>query len=157
MQSRVTEILSGLLLFGLTLLLFWGTLGGGPIEIEAARNPIWYPRILLTLAGLASTGLLLRGVMGRSMSLPHMNYARLTMVTAVLGVYFWCFGSVGFLLTSVVLIPVLALILGYRRIALAVVVSALFSIGVWYLFADVFVVRPPGAGVDTFFQMLQGN
>ena len=157
MQSRAPEILLGLILFGLTLLLFWDTLSAAHVEMEAALNPVWYPRVLLVLSGIASAGLLLRGVVGPGMTWPHPNYTRLGQVTAIIAVYFGIFNDVGILLTTFVLIPALALVLGYRRIGLTLVVSALFSIGVWYLFADGFVVRPPGIGVDDLFQMLKGK
>ena len=154
--SRAPDLVSGAVLLALTLLLAWETLVPLPEGIEAARNPVWYPRILLGLAGVASAGLLLRGLVGRGLTVPRPRYGRLAGVTAVLAVYFWVFGSAGFLLASAVLIPILAIVLGYRRIALAVLVSVLFCTGVWYVFAEVFVVRPPGAGVDTVLQLVRG-
>lgn len=156
-RSRAPEIVAGLITLGLALLLFSETVGVAPEGVEAARNPVWYPRFLLALAGLASAGLVLRGVFGRGMETPQPSYPRLAGVTAVLAVYFWFFESVGFLATSILLIPALAFLIGYRRLAATVLVSLLFCVGLWYLFADLFVVRPPGPGVDTFLQMLTGG
>ena len=77
-------------------------------------------------------------------------------VAIVLAVYFLIFEQVGFIPASIILFPILSWILGYRNIVVISSVSVIFVISIWYLFAEVFSVRPPGIGMDQLINLFMG-
>ncbi|MFT6402456.1 MAG: hypothetical protein ACJA2D_001778 [Pseudohongiellaceae bacterium] len=156
MSIRVPDLIGGII-FLLMSLVFWSQTNDPSFEgLEAARNPVWYPRLLLLLTGMASVVLILRSFTGKGIETPRPNFTRLCVITILLAVYFFMFEQAGFIPASIVLIPILSWILGYRRIGITLSVSVIFTVVIWYVFAEVFIVRPPGIGIDILLDVARG-
>lgn len=158
MSTRISELVGGVFFMGLSLLFWWQTVGQSDEGVEAALNPIWYPRVLLVLMGITSALLIFRSIKGGSgEEVPLPNFRQTLIVLTVLIVFFYGFVEVGFLFASIVFIPLFNGILGYRRWGITTAVSLILTSIVWYLFAEVFVVRPPGIGIDELLQIMGGQ
>lgn len=149
MPRSLSDLISGGVLLGASALLYAQTVGTGFSHAEIARDPVWYPRLLLILLALAAAGLVARGLVGPvDRAGAHPLWSRFAAVTLLVAIYFLTFDTVGFLVTSLVFVPALSLLLGYRRPLVTGLVTVLFVVLVWYCFAEIFVIRPPGIGLD---------
>lgn len=126
-------------------------------EAALARNPMAFPGLLLLLFAFAGATLLLRGFRG---SRPHamipVDWPRVIAVAVLLAAYFAAFQPLGFLPTSAVFFPAVVVLLGYRRPSVVLAVTIIALVVLWFLFAKVFVVRPPGVGLDELARSLLG-
>lgn len=149
MNPRLSNLIGGGALLGVSVLLYSQSIGTGLEREEIARNPIWYPRLLLILLAIAAVFLILRSVIrspGPAEADPA--WGRLSAAAAVVAAYFVVFNEIGFVISSLLFLPLFSILLGYRRYFVTAVVAILLVIALWYLFAEVFVVRPPGPGLD---------
>jgi len=151
-RARLPDLIGGAVFLGAAAVLFAQTRGTGPVRDEIARDPFWYPRVLLVLVAVAAIALVVRALLRRrdreTASAEDPVWRRLAVAVAVVAAYFAAFEPAGYLVASLVAFPVFAFALGYRRVLVSAFVSLFFVVSVWFLFADVFVVRPPGLGID---------
>lgn len=149
MPRSMSDLIGGGVLLGVSVLLYAQTVGVGFSHTEIARDPVFYPRLLLILLALVSIGLVVRALIGKEADRPPVPvWSRFLAVALLTAAYFLLFDVVGFLIASLVLMPALTVLLGYRRPLVIVLVTVIFVIAVWYCFAEVFVIRPPGFGLD---------
>ena len=149
MQRRVSEIVGGGVILAGAIVLYGQTIGTGFVRDEIARDPVWFPRLLLILLALASVGLVVRGfTQAPSGPAERPLWGRFFAVAVLLTAYFLLFETAGYLFASLVFLPALTVLLGYRKPLVIIPVTIIFVVAVWYVFADVFIVRPPGLGVD---------
>jgi Tripartite tricarboxylate transporter TctB family len=143
-----SDLIGGAAILAVAGIFFMQTVGTGLDDDEIARNPVWFPRVLIVLLALSGLGLLVRGLLLADAPAPRPVWPRFALVAAGVGGYFAVFDLVGFLIASLVFLPAIAVLLGYRRYLVTLVVTCLFVAAVWYCFAEIFVVRPPGFGLD---------
>lgn len=155
MPRCMSDLVGGGVLLGASAVLYAQTVGKGFVHDEIARDPVWYPRLLLVLLALASLGLIARGLAGPAVKAGRVPlWGRLLAVAAVVTAYFLLFDVAGFLFASLVFLPAMTVLLGYRRPLVIGLVTVIFVSLIWYCFAEVFVVRPPGFGLDELFAWL---
>ena len=155
MPRCMSDLVGGGVLLGASAVLYAQTVGKGFAHAEIARDPVWYPRLILVLLAAASIGLIVRGLAGRADnggSTPV--WGRFLAVAAAVTAYFLLFDVAGFLLASLVFLPAMTVLLGYRRPLVIGLVAVIFVALVWYCFAEIFVIRPPGFGLDELFAWL---
>ena len=111
MPRCMSDLVGGGVLLGASAVLYAQTVGKGFAHAEIARDPVWYPRLILVLLAAASIGLIVRGL-------------------------------------------AMTVLLGYRRPLVTGLVTVIFVALVWYCFAEIFVIRPPGFGLDELFAWL---
>lgn len=157
MQTRAPDLVAGAALAALAAVILSQTVGQGFGGRELARNPMWLPRLLAGLLAAASAALVLRALIGKGDTPPAPNVRRLASAGALVAAYMAAFAWFGYLGPSLIVIPALSWSLGYRRAGVCVAVSVGFVVGVWYLFAHVFVMRPPGPGVDAILAVVTGR
>lgn len=149
MPRCISDLISGGVLLGVSALFYAQTVGTGLSHDEIARDPVWYPRLLLILLAAASAGLIARGLFGaKAQPQPQPVWPKFALVTLLVAAYFLAFDSAGFLIGSLVFMPALTLLLGFRRPLVTALVAVIFVALVWYCFAELFVIRPPGIGLD---------
>ncbi len=155
MPRCMSDLVGGGVLLGASAVLYAQTVGKGFAHAEIARDPVWYPRLILVLLALASLGLIVRGLAGpadKGAQAPL--WGRFLAVAAAVTAYFLLFDVAGFLLASLVFLPAMTVLLGYRRPLVIGLVAVIFVGLVWYCFAEIFVIRPPGFGLDELFAWL---
>ena len=155
MPRCMSDLVGGGVLLGASAVLYAQTVNKGFVHDEIARDPVWYPRLLLVLLALVSAGLIVRGLAGpvqKTGSVPL--WGRFLAVAVAVTAYFLLFDVVGFLIASVVFLPAMTVLLGYRRPLVIGLVTVIFVALVWYCFAEIFVIRPPGLGLDELFAWL---
>ncbi len=64
MPRCMSDLVGGGVLLGASAVLYAQTVGKGFAHAEIARDPVWYPRLILVLLALASLGLIVRGLAG---------------------------------------------------------------------------------------------
>lgn len=150
-------MLAGGAILGLAALLFTQVLPGRFDDVPVARNPMSFPRFLLLLLALGGVALMLRGLTaaGRHVAL-QAAWPRAASVAGLTLLYLVAFRPVGYLPATLVFLPAMMGFLGYRRPLVILVVTIATTVILWYLFAEIFVIRPPGAGLDTILRALGG-
>jgi len=152
MPRSMSDLIGGGAFLGVSALLYAQTVGTGFSDAEIARDPVFYPRLLMALLTLVSIGLVVRSLAGKQeRPQPTPVWWRLLAVVLLTAAYFLLFDVVGFLVASLVAMPALTVLLGYRRPLVIALVTVIFVVATWYCFAEVFVIRPPGFGLDDLF------
>ena len=150
--------MAGGVVLGLSILLFCQVLPGQFSGVPLARNPMSFPRFLLALMALGGIALMLRGTLGIPVfAVPLVDWRRLGLVTLLVALYFAGFGPFGFLPSTALFLPAIMWALGFRNIGIMAAVTALTIVIPWFLFTDVFAIRPPGVGFDTLWRATGGG
>ena len=131
--------------------LLWVSFGlhfeGTPIS----RDPAWFPQLLLTLMLIAGAVLALRALRSRSAtSVDPVHWQALAITLLVSALYLVAFVGVGFIPATLVLIPLMSWLLGFRRPVAIALVTVGMTVGLWYAFALLLNVTPPGIGLPVF-------
>ncbi|MBA1148875.1 tripartite tricarboxylate transporter TctB family protein [Ectothiorhodospiraceae bacterium WFHF3C12] len=151
MNSRVLNILYGVVFLGSSIYLYWVSVETGVDARRVSSDPMWYPQLLLILLGLCAGYLVLRSVLTREASpVQSVVWKPLAATLAAAGTYLAVFEKLGFVPSTVVLIPLLSWLLGFRRVAVLVVLTVSFTAAVWYGFHLLLNETPPGIGLPTF-------
>lgn len=155
MQRDLESIVAGGAVLGISALLFTQMLPGQFSGVELARNPMTFPRFLLLLFALGGAGLVLRGLFRGAQDrseVPRVAWGRVLAVVALAGCYLAAFAPVGFIPATLVFLPAAMLVLGYRKAGVIAIVTLVAVVGLWYAFAEIFSIRPPGVGMDDLFR-----
>jgi putative tricarboxylic transport membrane protein len=131
--------------------LLWASFGLQFENTPISRNPAWFPQLLLTLMLIAAAVLAVRSFI-RTTATPitSMRWQALAVTLLISALYLAAFVSVGFIPATVVLIPLMSWLLGFRRPLVIVLVTAGMTIGLWYAFTLLLNVTPPGPGLPVF-------
>ncbi|MCC5970007.1 MAG: tripartite tricarboxylate transporter TctB family protein [Pararhodobacter sp.] len=162
MTPRLINLIGGGAIIGLSALFYAQTLSERFASAPLARNPMAFPRLLTILLIVGGLVVIAQAVFTRRGALPgdvaaDVNWPRAVLIAALAGAYFWAFEPWGFLLATALFLPLVIVVLGYRRALVIVPVSAVTVVGLWYLFARVFQIRPPGTGMDEVLRMIAGG
>ena len=162
MTPRLINLMGGGAMLGLSALFYAQTLGERFATAPLARNPMAFPRLLTLLLALGGAVVIAQALFTRRGALPGdvavpVNWPRTVLIAALAGAYFWAFESAGFLPATAVFLPLVIVVLGYRRALVIVPVTAVVLAGLWYLFARVFQIRPPGPGMDDLLRLITGG
>jgi len=150
MTNRALDVLYGTVLFAAAAALYWVSFDPQVAGRPIARDPEWFPRLLLTLMLIASVALAGLALARRATTLVHpVRWRALAITVAAAGMYLAGFYELGFVPATVVLIPAMCWLLGFRRPLVIAAVAVGFTIGVWYCFALLLNVVPPGPGLPT--------
>ncbi|MGP9799008.1 tripartite tricarboxylate transporter TctB family protein [Halomonas sp. 86] len=161
MSKHLSDLVGGVIFFGLTLLFWLQTTGQPAVGQDMANNPFWYPRVLLILMGLASLLLIGKGMAKRSeqgerIKLPFKSI-RLWAGVGLIALFLLAFDSLGFLPSALLLVPLFCFSMGYRNYVVVAVFTLVFVPLIWLVFTYGFSIRPPGVGLDTVLEMIAGG
>ena len=161
MPPRLINLIAGGALLGLSALFFAQTLSERFATAPLARNPMAFPRLLTLLLALGGAVLVVQALLARreakaGQAVAQVNWPRAVLIAAMAGAYFWAFESMGFLLATLVFLPLVIVAQGYRRMLVILPVTGVTLVALWYLFARVFRIRPPGPGLDDLLRLLAG-
>jgi hypothetical protein len=154
------SLIAGGAVLGISALLFTQVLPGQFEGVALARNPMTFPRFLLLLFAAGGAALFLRGLLTSGADTPDappVAWRRTLAVVVLAGLYFAAFAPIGFIATTLVFLPAMMLVLGYRNALMIVAVTLLCTVGLWYAFAEGFSIRPPGIGIDDMLRALRGS
>lgn len=162
MRKDRESIVAGAAVLGVSALLFTQVMPGQFEGVPLARNPMTVPRFLLSLFALGGVALLARGVlaaralpgMAGDVPPPDRAWAKVALTAGLACVYLMAFADAGFLPATVVFLPAVMLVLGYRNGLVIVATTVLSATVLWYLFAEGFSIRPPGIGFDDLWRAL---
>lgn len=162
MPPRLINLLGGGAILGLSVLFYVQTMGERFAETPLARNPMAFPRLLVLLLAIGGLVVIAQAVLTRRGALPGdvavpLNWPRVLLIGALAAAYFWVFEPFGFLPATAVFLPAVIVVLGYRRALVIVPVTVVALVGLWYLFARVFQIRPPGPGMDELLRLITGG
>ncbi|KPQ07088.1 MAG: Tripartite tricarboxylate transporter TctB family [Rhodobacteraceae bacterium HLUCCA12] len=162
MTPRVINLIAGGAILGLSALFYAQTLGDRFADTPLSRNPMAFPRLLVLLMALGGAVVIAQALLTRRGALPGeavpaLNWPRAALITALAAAYFWVFEPFGFLIATGLFLPLAVVALGYRRLLVIVPVTLVVLVGLWYLFAQVFQIRPPGPGMDDLLRLMTGG
>ncbi len=150
MTPRALDAVYGAVLLAAAGLLYLSSYADEVPGQPVSGNAVWYPRILLVLMATLSILLIGRGLLaGAQAALPGVRWRPLAAATALTGVYLASLQDVGFLPATLLLLPLMSWMLGFRRPAAIAVVTIGFTVAVWYGFNDLFNMTPPGPGLPS--------
>lgn len=137
-------------IFGATALI-WTSSGNQFENSPISRDPSWFPQMLLILILIAGVVLALRSFLrGSTAIVKPLRWQALIITLFISSAYLYFFFSLGFIPATVVFIPLMSWLLGYRRPLVIMLVTASLTIGLWYAFALLLNVTPPGIGLPIF-------
>lgn len=162
MTPRLVNLMGGGAILCLSVLFHAQTLNERFAAAPLARNPMAFPRLLTLLLALGGAALIVQALFVRRGAPPEdmvarVNWPRAVLIAAMAGAYFWAFEIVGFLPATLVFLPLVIVVQGYHRVLVILPVTAVTLVGLWYLFARVFQMRPPGPGMEELLRMLAGG
>ena len=132
---------------GTAFLVFWGALAVYtallPLKTPASLsyNPIFFPALLMGLGILLSLIIIGQGIIADRQAAaaavqpdtPH-DARRVTALMVVVGAYFAIMPALGFLIASMIFIPVFTSVLGYRQWGVVAALAVLGPLAVWLVF-----------------------
>ncbi len=119
------------------------------IVSNPAMSSRLFPYVLSIGLGIVGVAMMLAEIVNKKAwsNKKHMiNQTAIARVLALLGLallYYWLMGILGYLLTSMLLLPVLMLFYGYRHYKVIVIVSIAFPLIMYYLFVTFMYVPLP--------------
>lgn len=135
MDGRRLDIVYGSVFLCITAYLFWVSIITGIEAPQIARDPMWYPQVLLILLMVCAGLLIVRNMWSKSESSVSWPKWRPLAVTLVLsGVFLMAFDRFGYLPTALVFVPLTSWLLGFRRPLMLVLITTGFICSVWYGF-----------------------
>ncbi|MBF9033873.1 hypothetical protein HKCCE2091_06445 [Rhodobacterales bacterium HKCCE2091] len=160
MDRNRENLIAGGAVLGISALLFSQALPGQFAGVELARNPMTFPRFLLVIFAAGGAVLLIQGLVGRraaGSAGPGLAWRRVLAVLVLAGVYLAAFAPAGFIPATLVFLPAVIVTLGYRNPLVIAAVTLLTVAGLWYAFAELFSIRPPGIGIDDMIRAIGGG
>lgn len=126
-----------------SFLLTYSYIWGADMSVGERFGPMFYPRIILWIWVLLAAGLTVEYCISHSGALPALN--KRSLFASILSVSVCClvFDALGFLATCVLFCCAYPLLLGYKRVAVAVVSAVLFSVVTWYVFNNMLLIVLP--------------
>ncbi|WP_371056781.1 tripartite tricarboxylate transporter TctB family protein [Rhodosalinus sp. K401] len=159
MQKDLESLVGGGAVLGISALLFTQVLPGQFSGVELARNPMTFPRFLLLLFAMGGAALALRGLFCGAQDrseVPRVAWGRVFAILVLASCYFGAFAPVGFIPATLLFLPLSILVLGYRKPTVIAAVTLVAVVGLWYAFAEIFSIRPPGIGMEELLRMWGG-
>lgn len=150
MKTRLLDMTYGAVFCASASYLFWVSIATGTGASRISSDPMWYPQVLLVLLAICSGFLVLRGVLSRDTTRARALecWPPLIVMTAS-AIYLVLFERVGLVPTSMVLIPVVSWLLGFRRPVVLAAIAIGFTCAVWYGFYYLINITPPGPALPT--------
>lgn len=150
MKTRLLDVAYGAVFCASACYLFWVSVATGVGASRISSDPMWYPKVLLVLLAISSGYLMLRGALSRDTTRAKTLEWRPTLIVlAASGMYLALFERVGLVPTSLVLIPLMSWLLGFRRPIVIAVIALGFTCAVWYGFYYLINITPPGPALPT--------
>jgi hypothetical protein len=110
-----------------------------------------FPRIIAVLMTVCSIGLIARGFVRRSLTLPAAMDAvvarRIIIAIALTIAYVALFAPLGYLVSGLIFVPAMALALGLRNYVTIVSATVIYVVGLYFLFSAVFHTPLPEGAV----------
>lgn len=151
MKRSALDVLYGLGLLLLAGYFLWLTMGEAPPDATVVTNPYWYPRILLGFLALLAAGVMFRAVMSDDAHLARSpRWAALFVAMTSVGGYALIFYWFGFVVSTVIFLPLFAMLLGYRNLPVLTVATPTVTAIIWYAFYYGLGSAPPGLGLPVF-------
>jgi hypothetical protein len=114
-----------------------------------------FPRIIAVLMTVCSVGLIARGFVRPSLTLPAAMDAvvarRITIAIALTIAYVALFAPLGYLASGLIFVPAMALALGLRNYVTIASATVIYVVGLYFLFSAVFHTPLP---IGTVFSIL---
>lgn len=150
MKARVLDLCYGGAALAAAVAVFIAG-GGNDRPVAVASNPYWYPKVLLVLIGVCAIWLMVKAVLNSHAATPpdRLRWRSLTGTMVISGAYLLGYEWLGFVPATLALMLVFALFQGFRRPLLLVVVAVLFTVLIWYGFADLLNRQPPGPALPS--------
>lgn len=150
MKTRLLDMAYGAVFCASAFYLFWVSVVTGTGASRISSDPMWYPQVLLVLLAICSGYLVLRGAVSRdTMRAKALEWWPTLIVLTASGIFLALFERVGLVPTSLVLVPVMSWLLGFRRPVVLAVIAIGFTGAVWYGFYYLINITPPGPGLPT--------
>lgn len=145
MNSRTLDLVYGTVLFAIAMALYWVSFDLQVAGRSIASDPAWFPRLLLGMMLIAAVVLGGRALARRSTArgVPLRGQA-LAITVGAAGLYLMSFYEIGFIPSTLVVIPVMSWLLGFRRPLVITLVTVALTITLWYAFTLLLNVTPPG-------------
>ncbi|MCC5811745.1 MAG: tripartite tricarboxylate transporter TctB family protein [Ectothiorhodospiraceae bacterium] len=145
MKVRLLDILYGTVIFGVAAFLYWYAVDTGISARRVASDPMWYPKVILVLLGLCSAILVVRGLFIRinTSASGRLEWRPMAVTLLVSGGALLLYERFGFLLVSLLVIPLLSWLLGFRRPIVLALITAGFTVVVWVGFRFGLGIRLP--------------
>lgn len=145
MTTRTLDLIYGTLLFAAAMALYWVSFDLQVAGRSIASDPAWFPRLLLGMMLVAAVGLGARALARRSTAAgASLRGKALAITVGIAGLYLTSFNEIGFVPSTLVLIPVMSWLLGFRRPLVLLLLTVILTITLWYAFALLLNVTPPG-------------
>ncbi|WP_157966367.1 tripartite tricarboxylate transporter TctB family protein [Oceanibium sediminis] len=136
MKTATRDTIFGLVMLGASGLLWLETTRpqyDGIPALNYGFPPDFYPKILLGIWAFVSVLIIVRSRMIAQAEAEGLHPGKLVVSMAVVGLYCWLVGVIGFLLATIPFTGLFMAVLGYRRPVVMLAVTALFPVGVWWL------------------------
>ncbi len=145
MKSRTLDLVYGAIYFVIAIVLYWVSLDLSSTDRSIASDPAWFPRLLLGMLLIAAIVLMVQAQLRQSSAqVISLRVKALIITLGAAGLYLVGFYEIGFIQSTLVLIPVLSWLLGYRRPFVIIAVTIIFTCLLWYAFTLLLNVNPPG-------------
>jgi len=150
MKARVLDVCYGGVALAVAVAVYV-TGGGNDRPVSVASDPYWYPKLLLGLIGACAVWLMVRALLDRRAAdgAEPLRWRTLTGTIVISGAYLLGYEWQGFIPATLALMLVFPLFQGFRRPLVLVVVAVLFTVLVWYGFADLLNRMPPGPALPS--------
>jgi putative tricarboxylic transport membrane protein len=130
-----------------TLFLIWHTFD--PVYqtsfMTAGRGPVFYPRIILWAMLLFSV-IVLWEDHGKAEKLEvRGTYGWTISALVATGLYTLAITRIGFVFSTVIFMVLLPWFMGYRRILVILVLAVVYTLTVWYVFEEIFLIILPSS------------
>lgn len=105
-----------------------------------------YPRFLFFLWILTSVGVLWDSLHLDAKTIKDVEWLRVIMASAIVGLFIFLFSVVGFVIASSLFFSLFAIFLGARNFALVIGLAVVYSYGINYIFTQLLQISLPALG-----------
>lgn len=138
MRRDLTTVSFGAVFLAIVAFLWWEgarqeftVLGDG-----IAYDPLFFPNLLLVLAGLCAAGIVALGMASRPEAAPQPRWGLACAIVGLIAAFFWAISAFGFPVASPLFIAAFCAVLGYRRWPVVGAAALGITGAVWYVFTN---------------------